>query len=307
MSHAEIISTISTITKYLIEFVETCHPTFKNMPICPLAKKARINDTINYQFVQLNHIESYQEKITQFKLQLDKKEVLFLLAEKPITNQEIETITDALTELHGNELQLFAFHPDSQFEMEGLFTRRMPSPGIIVQRNTDVEIREKALKKTRYYDNLTKPPTHTTANDPAFHIKEVPGKGKGLFTSVSWNACTNLFKLSGVIKPFTESSPLAIQVSEKECIESYPDYNDYIANHSCDPNCKIFFGDQTLMRSLRPIGSGEEITWDYESTELDMSSCSFDCKCGSSTCRGLILGARYRYRYPAWKLAALSR
>lgn len=304
MSRADI---MTSITNYIIKFVETSHPTFKNMPVCPFAKKARINNTINYQFVQLNHIETYIDRITQFKKHIDKKEVLFLLGESPITNQEIETITDILTELYGNELQLFAFHPESQFEMEGLFTRRMPSPGIIVQRNTDVEIREKALKKTKYYDNLTKPPTHTTANDPAFHIKDVPGKGKGLFTSTNWDACTNLYKLSGVIKPYTESSSLAIQVSDTECIESYPDFNDYVANHSCDPNCRVYFGNQILMRSMRPISAGEEITWDYESTELDMGSCNFNCNCGSSLCRGLILGARHRFRYPAWKLSALSR
>jgi hypothetical protein len=184
---------------------------------------------------------------------------LFLLGESPISNQEIEFMTDVLTEMFDDELQLFAFHPDSQFEMGGLFTRRMPSPGIIVQRDTDVEVREVALKRTRYYDNLATPPLDITTNDPAFYVKEVPGKGNGLFTGVSWGACVNLFKLSGLIKPFTESTSLAIQVSDRECIESFPHFDDYVANHSCDPNCRILFGDQILMRSVRPIGVGEEI------------------------------------------------
>jgi hypothetical protein len=304
MSRADI---LSHATEYMMNFVELIHPTFSNMPVCPFAKKARISDTIDFQFVELDLIESYIERIANFKLRSDEKEVLFLLGESLVTNRQIEFITDVLTELFGDELQLFAFHPDSQFEMGGLFTRKMPSPGIIVQRNSDVETREVALKRTKYYDNLAKPPLYTTANDPAFYIREVPGKGNGLFTGVSWDACADLFKLSGVIKPFTESSSLAIQVSDKECIESFPDFDDYVANHSCDPNCRIYFGDQILMRSMRPIGVGEEITWDYESTELDMGSFYFTCNCGSGVCRGIIIGARYRFRYPAWKLAALSR
>lgn len=304
MSRADI---ISYVTEYMMNFVELSHPIFSNMPVCPFAKKARIDKSINFQIVDLLLSESYLDRIAQFKTRLDDSEVLFLLGESLITNSEIEFITDLLTVLFGDELQLFAFHPDSQFEMGGVFTRRMPTPGIIVQRNLDVEVRELALKRTRYYDNLVTPPLDTTANDPLFYIKDVPGKGNGLFTNVSWGACMNLFKLSGVRKPLFESSSLAIQVSDNECIESFPDFDDYVANHSCDPNCRIYFGDQILMRSVRPISVGEEITWDYESTEHDMGSCSFTCNCGSGVCRGLILGARYRFRYPSWKLAALSR
>jgi hypothetical protein len=191
--------------------------------------------------------------------------------------------------------------------MAGLFTRRMMSPGIIVQKHSDVEEREILLKRTKYYDNLIMPPCDTTANDPIFSIKETPGKGKGLFSNIKWEACANLFKLKGIRKPINESSALAIQVSEQECIESYPDYNDHRANHSCDPNCRIYFGDQILMRSIKPIKAGEEITWDYETTEFDMGNCSFICNCGTDACKGVIIGARYRCRYPAWKLAALSR
>jgi hypothetical protein len=304
MSHDEI---LLTVKNYMINFLEKSHTIFSNMPVCPFAKKARTKETINYQFVFLKQMDSYLNLIIEFKYKFDESEGLFLLAEDIISNKEIESVTDILTEMFGDELQLFAFHPDSQFEMNGLHTRRMLTPGIIVQRNSDVEVKELALKKSKYYDKLTMPYCLSTANDPIFYIKEVIGKGNGLFTKIHWNASENLFALSGQVKKINESSELAIQISETECIESHPYYNDYIVNHSCDPNSKVFFGDQILMRSIRPIEPNEEITWDYETTEYDMTSCAFYCNCGSSICRGLITGCFYQNRYPAWKLVGLSR
>lgn len=304
MSRNEI---LLNVKNYMINFLEKSHSVFSNMPVCPFAKKARTQETIKYQFVNLKQIESYLDLIVQFKYRFDDSEGLFLLGEDMISNREIESITDILTEMFGDELQLFAFHPNSQFEMNGLHTRRMSNPGIIVQRNSDVEVKELFLKKSKYYDKLTMPYCLSTANDPIFHIKEIIGKGNGLFTKIHWNASENLFALSGEKKHINESSELAIQISDDDCIESYPHYNDYIANHSCDPNCKIFFGDQIVMRSIRAIKENEEITWDYETTEYDMTNCAFYCNCGSSICRGLITGSRYQNHYPAWKLIKLSR
>ena len=296
---------IEQITDWIQQFIEKEHPLFTNMPTCPFAKKARKNQTIKYQIVQLRQIETYLNLIESFKH--DKNEGLLLVEQDQITNREIEDITDLLTEMHRQDLQLFAFHPQSQFEMQGLYTRQMPHPSIIMHKHTDINKKETVLKKTKYYNNLVQPTCDTTANHPNFMVKQTKGKGYGLHTKIAWQPNQNLFALEGTRKPINESSPLAIQISNQECIESYPQYNDYRANHSCDPNCKIHFGNQITMRSIKPIEAGDEITWDYETTEYDMSNYSFTCNCGATNCRGLIIGARYRSRYPAWKLAELSR
>ena len=138
MSHDEI---LLTVKNYMINFLEKSHTIFSNMPVCPFAKKARTKETINYQFACLKQMDSYLNLIIEFKYKFDESEGLFLLAEDVISNKEIESITDILTEMFGNELQLFAFHPDSQFEMNGLHTRKILTPGIIVQRNSDVEVK----------------------------------------------------------------------------------------------------------------------------------------------------------------------
>ena len=57
---------------------------------------------------------------------------------------------------------------------------------------------------------------------------------------------------------------------------------DYI-NHSCDPNCG--FLDATTLVAMRPITTGESITFDYAMSDSN-SFIAFDCGCGSTICRG---------------------
>jgi SET domain len=60
-------------------------------------------------------------------------------------------------------------------------------------------------------------------------------------------------------------------------------------NHSCEPN--TFFRNRTL-RARRAIEPGEEISFDYHTTEYEMIS-PFDCRCGSARCLGTIRGFRF--------------
>lgn len=60
-------------------------------------------------------------------------------------------------------------------------------------------------------------------------------------------------------------------------------------NHSCSPNTVI--RDRTLT-ALFEINPGDEITFDYETTEFEMAE-PFECCCGSPGCRGTIRGYRY--------------
>jgi SET domain-containing protein len=58
-------------------------------------------------------------------------------------------------------------------------------------------------------------------------------------------------------------------------------------NHSCNPNAG--FGGNVLVRAMRDIQPGEEITIDY-AMELTDTNYSLDCKCGSKICRKVITG-----------------
>ena len=63
-------------------------------------------------------------------------------------------------------------------------------------------------------------------------------------------------------------------------------------NHSCDANCE--YQGLNVMTN-RAIKKGEELTLDY-SEFLDHTMEPFECKCGSSKCRGLIKGKIYKLK-----------
>src|SRR5262249_32692782 len=61
-------------------------------------------------------------------------------------------------------------------------------------------------------------------------------------------------------------------------------------NHSCDPNA--WFVDDETMTARRDIKAGEEVTYDYATSET-RDSFYLECRCGSPLCRGVALGSDY--------------
>jgi hypothetical protein len=82
------------------------------------------------------------------------------------------------------------------------------------------------------------------------------------------------------VRAHIEADPAA---TLEEQIERFP---WRFLNHSCDPNARIA-GLEVV--ALRPIEPGEELTFNYNSTEFDMVS-PFACHCDSSACEGTIRG-----------------
>ena len=64
---------------------------------------------------------------------------------------------------------------------------------------------------------------------------------------------------------------------------------DYM-NHSCDPN--TWFVDDGLMVARRDIKKGEEITYDYATSET-AETFVLPCNCGVPNCRKVVRGADY--------------
>jgi uncharacterized protein len=61
-------------------------------------------------------------------------------------------------------------------------------------------------------------------------------------------------------------------------------------NHSCDANVGI--RGQIILVARRPIAAGEELTFDYDTTEVEAQP--FVCRCRSPLCRGTIDGSAWR-------------
>jgi SET domain len=62
-------------------------------------------------------------------------------------------------------------------------------------------------------------------------------------------------------------------------------------NHACEPN-SVFDVTRLAFVAAKPIAVGDEITFNYLTTESEMFS-PFDSSCGSSKCYGLIRGNHF--------------
>lgn len=95
------------------------------------------------------------------------------------------------------------------------------------------------------------------------------------------------FKLSEIPKIVTPEDDRYVQVGRDLYFGPTGNFDDY-TNHSCDPNCGLFFEKGHInLRAIRDIKKDEEITWDY-STTMDEDLWEADCLCGSKNCRGRI-------------------
>jgi SET domain-containing protein len=104
-----------------------------------------------------------------------------------------------------------------------------------------------------------------------------------------------VLKIEGEIS--SVPSKYSIQIGENKHIESYSsDPLDKrsawrFINHSCDPNCFIDIRKMQLI-ALSDIEPGEEITFDYTTTEFEMAA-PFYCNCNSGNCLKHIRGKKY--------------
>jgi hypothetical protein len=63
-------------------------------------------------------------------------------------------------------------------------------------------------------------------------------------------------------------------------------------NHSCDPNCGVRLndGDAFDFVARRPIGNGQELTFDYAMRNFTIDHFPAACLCGAARCRGSVTG-----------------
>ena len=83
----------------------------------------------------------------------------------------------------------------------------------------------------------------------------------------------------------------------------------HLVNHSCEPTCRMA-GEITLVAARR-IEAGEEITYDYATTDSTPYD-EFECVCGTPSCRGKITGEDWmdpelQRRYRGWFSPYLQR
>ena len=126
------------------------------------------------------------------------------------------------------------------------------------------------------------------------HTRETNNKGIGVFASRNIPSGNFVLKMHGDIVDLEKVWDHArfLQVADRLFLGPSGLADDYV-NHSCEPNCGIInFNDQYILRSIRHIEMGEEITFDY-STWMNNDYWKMECRCGSLNCRKLILDFGY--------------
>ena len=130
-----------------------------------------------------------------------------------------------------------------------------------------------------------------------FTISETESdKGRGLYTKKEYKKEGIVLYIEGNYLPYPTRT--SIQIGDKH-IESWDGGH---INHHCDPNTEIrihddFIGKNShnqnypslvaLVVAKRDINIGEEITFDYETTEVELAE-PFECNCHGRWIRGKI-------------------
>jgi len=138
-------------------------------------------------------------------------------------------------------------------------------------------------------------------------LVKLKDKGKALLANKDFKKDEVIMKLEGEIKTYDEmpfeGSEYALQIDDDIFLDSEHWMMGDFINHGCNPNIKIDFENMNFA-ALKDIKKGEEITFNYLTTEYDMirDKLDFDCKCNSRNCLKRIKGFKFLTKAQKLKL-----
>jgi hypothetical protein len=116
--------------------------------------------------------------------------------------------------------------------------------------------------------------------------------GKGLFACRRLPADLVLGEIHGdMLDDHPEDSSYVMELPSCKLLDPAPPFR--FVNHSCAPNCEIFYWeaepgehqeDRLFLTTIRRIEPGEELLIDYSWP----ADAAIPCQCGTATCRGWI-------------------
>lgn len=143
---------LKEMTDHLINFVEKPHPAFANLPPCPFAKKARLQNKI--KFIIFDFTNGLTEDLSKL-LQLDPNyEIIWVI--NPNKNMPVDALYKLIDDINAVNpvLEAFGGHPEDPYEMAGVKTRQEPYPNFVLQSKEILDKARWKLKHTKYYTNF---------------------------------------------------------------------------------------------------------------------------------------------------------
>jgi hypothetical protein len=126
--------------------------------------------------------------------------------------------------------------------------------------------------------------------------------GRGVFAKRRLEADLVLGEILGnTLDDHPEDSSYVMELPSLRLLDPAPPLR--FLNHSCDPNCEIFYWfeedrsvqeDRLWLQTIRPIEAGEELLIDY----CWPADAAIPCRCGTSLCRGWIVDPEERHLLP---------
>ncbi len=141
----------------------------------------------------------------------------------------------------------------------------------------------------------------------------------GLFTRDVIKESEVVWKLDSTEKMLTEEEFFKLAPVEQSFAFRYKDWHILVTdgsiyvNHSCDPN--LWWADDETLVASRDIQVGEEITYDYSTSDIGKWVSVWLCNCGAKNCRVKITGYdclaksfinRYQGHLPSWTTRFIS-
>jgi hypothetical protein len=137
---------IEEMIAYNKNFVEKAHPSFGSLPVCPFAKKARIEERLKY-VVGSFCLSRMFEAIDKWRKDDHSQAIIFV---DPDKNMCVETLNEFVRDFSINlpfEFNFFVAHPNDETKFHGVETRREPYPNIQVMK---VEVLKKSQEQLRH-------------------------------------------------------------------------------------------------------------------------------------------------------------
>lgn len=156
MSKESDLEVIREFTDYIIDFVEQPQPEMGNMPVCPFARKARLDGRMRLVVTQLT-VDAINYHVSSFANEANLDMMICIHPESNgLSSCEVYRLAEELNEfLPALNVLAFAGHPDDPFNVDGLYTRRDPYPNIQLLRLDVGERAYHSLENSKYYDRWT--------------------------------------------------------------------------------------------------------------------------------------------------------